>query len=658
MKKAAIFGLVLVLFAGIGLISCEGPAGPTGPRGEPGERGDKGDSWDTPIPGFPLQSSYEGVPRLIVTTDPEMDDFASLLHMFLYSNEINIIGLIVSDSQWHYMGSPAVVDPITGTTSWASIPGVTDARARSGNRWPGPHDIMHVDLAIQAYRDAYPYLVKHDSNYPPPYKLFNMVYYGHLTGDPTFPGNTHGSNFVASVLLDDVPGKVFVQGWGGLTTVNAALRRIRTTSQFQDGRLATNGSGYLYNKIVDKMVISSYGFQENGGPNLESMYQEAGRYWPDLEYRQISQSTFGYDHYNAIYPADDHLTRWPWTQRIINVGPIGSSYWLTGAQGRSTEYDSSTWLITNWNDPATPEDEGLEQRQGSGGGGRNTTYGGFISEGDSSNWALLVQNGLRGWQDPSWGSYGGRQTPRTHWTTGWGDGTGQLATTPGFPGHIDDMIAAGITDPWEAIGVTAPTNWWSNGRIDRWHTDTDPNELNRDLATGINRRDSATARWIGFWWRQFAARLQWTIKGPAECNHPPVITVHNSVTNNNTLDISAAPGAAITLTATASDPDGNDVTVTWWHYIEAGTYGNYNQPSITSFQYKGITYNPSADAYHDEDLGILLAVNASGSVCTFTVPSDAVSGDTIHIMAEATDNYPADPETNLTTWKRIVVTVN
>ena len=46
-------------------------------------------------------------PRTIVTTDPELDDLNSLLRLLLYSNEIDIVGLVYSSSQFHYAGDPA-----------------------------------------------------------------------------------------------------------------------------------------------------------------------------------------------------------------------------------------------------------------------------------------------------------------------------------------------------------------------------------------------------------------------------------------------------------------------------------------------------------------------------------------------------------------------
>jgi hypothetical protein len=45
-------------------------------------------------------------PRTVVTTDPELDDLNSMLRLLLYSNEIDIVGLVYSASQFHYRGDP------------------------------------------------------------------------------------------------------------------------------------------------------------------------------------------------------------------------------------------------------------------------------------------------------------------------------------------------------------------------------------------------------------------------------------------------------------------------------------------------------------------------------------------------------------------------
>ncbi len=74
-------------------------------------------------------------PRVIVTSDGEIDDECSLVRFLLYANEWDIEGIITSSSQYHSHGH-----------KWA------------GDDWAQPY--------LDAYAKVYPNLVKHDSRYP------------------------------------------------------------------------------------------------------------------------------------------------------------------------------------------------------------------------------------------------------------------------------------------------------------------------------------------------------------------------------------------------------------------------------------------------------------------------------------------------------------
>ena len=43
-------------------------------------------------------------PRVVVTTDGEIDDIDSFIRFLLYTNEFDIEALVYSSSQWHYAG--------------------------------------------------------------------------------------------------------------------------------------------------------------------------------------------------------------------------------------------------------------------------------------------------------------------------------------------------------------------------------------------------------------------------------------------------------------------------------------------------------------------------------------------------------------------------
>ncbi|MDR0656049.1 MAG: DUF1593 domain-containing protein [Treponema sp.] len=558
---------VFTLFVLIALSGCEQPT----------------NSPSDPNSAFPLTSAYNENIRTIITTDLEVDDLNSMAHMLLYANEINIIGLIYSDSQYHFTGYP-------GGLIYGVLP--TD----NGFNWPitsnTSNDKMswHIDLAVDAYEDAYQNLVRHDTNYPPPYKLRHSIYDGNISGNPAIPQKSEGSNFIVKVLMDDAPGKVFIQCWGGMTTVARALRTIRET--YQSDAVWSS----LKQKISNKLVITSFGFQDNGGTAGQTYITEIGQYWPDIQHRQVSSIIWGYSGAEAVFEKDADKMKALWLlNNVTDVGPLGAIYTIAGVRARGSTWgtnDIPYWLYQE-TDPAKLD----EQSEIISGMGyhpvRMRVYGDWVSEGDSSNWALLVDNGLRSWEHPTWGGWGGRQIRRPNITD---NGTSV------FP-----------------VGVTP--DMWTNSPADTWTTGA--GEYNKDNETSQNTNDSAAARWFGYMMNDFATRLQWSIKPPEECNHEPVIAVSNNITGDETLDFRAAKGTSITLTASLSDPDNNQVHVRWWQYKEADTY--------------------TGDA----------GIPEFNSAITFTVPDNADSGSTIHIIAEATDNGTP----SLTSWQRIVVTV-
>ena len=103
-----------------------------------------------------------------------------------------------------------------------------------------------------------------------------------------------------------------------------------------------------------------------------------------------------------------------------------------------------------------------------------------------------------------------------------------------------------------------------------------------------------------------------------QANHAPDVTVKEG------NEITAKAGEIVTLSANASDPDGDELTYYWYQYKEAGTYG--------------------------QDV-VLTETDAEGTM-TFTVPEDA-SGSTIHMLVRVTDSG----KHNLTHYQRVIITV-
>jgi hypothetical protein len=120
--------------------------------------------------------------------------------------------------------------------------------------------------------------------------------------------------------------------------------------------------------------------------------------------------------------------------------------------------------------------------------------------------------------------------------------------------------------------------------------------------------------------------MKWTVTPTyAAANHEPAVSV------TGPLNISAAPGETVHLSAAASDPDGNHLTYKWWQYTDAGTYpGNV---SLTTPDTLSTSFEVPANS---------------------VVPPNAQPGQTIHIILEVTD----DGTPALKSYQRVIVTVS
>ncbi len=158
----------------------------------------------------------------------------------------------------------------------------------------------------------------------------------------------------------------------------------------------------------------------------------------------------------------------------------------------------------------------------------------FIMEGDTPSFLSLIANGLNAYRRPDWGGWGGRymwRTPRgeTHpvWTQG-GDLSSRVTS--------QDTVRA------------------ADGR-----------EYVSDQAT--------IWRWRDAFQNDFAARMDWTVKDFAGANHNPKAAV-NGDSGQDAVVMDAEVGQSITLDASqTSDPDGQKLHFSWFHYPEAGGAG-------------------------------------------------------------------------------------
>jgi Protein of unknown function (DUF1593) len=459
--------------------------------------------------------SHGGKPRTIVTTDPELDDLNSMIRFLLYSSEVRVEGLVYGSSQHHWSG---------------------DAN-RPPKRWKAGQS--HIEDALDAYEQVYGNLRRHDRDYPSPAYLRSRYRVGNIVYEGDMAASTPGSRLIADVLLDDEPGPVFLQAWGGTNTIARALKDI------EERYAGTPKWPRIHEKVSRKAIITRFAAQD-------STYADyIAPVWPAIENRDVATTTWGYFTRNALQPEDAELVAPEWTRANVSaVGPFGELYRVWGDGKFMAEgFDNEDFFGF---DTTLPENsrEALIAR---GYFVWSPLYppGAFISEGDSSNFALLVDNGLRSHESATYGGWGGRQV--------------QSPTNPYL-----------YTPPAATAGDVKP-------------------------GTAERPRDYATARWWRAIQMDFAARLRSSVTPHrSDVNHEPTAWVPR-------LNMKVRPGERVRLRGAHWDSDGDRTTARWWQYPEAGTY-----PGTVELR-SGASFTVPADAQRGQTIHLIYEVTDDGS---------------------------------------------
>ena len=135
--------------------------------------------------------------------------------------------------------------------------------------------------------------------------------------------------------------------------------------------------------------------------------------------------------------------------------------------------------------------------------------------------------------------------------------------------------------------------------------------------TGKQDASYPQARWTKVLQNDFAARADWCVRDYQHANHAPEVRVSQNM-------MEAKPGQKIALSGKATDPDKDGLTGRWWNYAEAGSYPG------------------KIEVQQTKEYG-----------AEITVPEDAKSGQTIHLIFEVSD----DGEPSLTRYQRVVMMI-
>lgn len=223
--------------------------------------------------------------RVIILTDIEADpdDTQSLIRLFLYSNQIDIKGLVATTSCWYY-------------------------------NQVNPASIIKV---INAYGEIRPNLIKHEKNYPETESLLGLVKQGLPKYGMKGVGDgmdSEGSEWIIKILEEDDERPLWISTWGGANTLAQALYKIEKTKDKKEVK-----------RLIAKLRVYTISDQDDSGIWIRN-------HFPDLFYI-VSPG----DHYssatwtgiNSFIDGIDNSkisNRWI-TQNIQqNHGPLGAAY--------------------------------------------------------------------------------------------------------------------------------------------------------------------------------------------------------------------------------------------------------------------------------------------------------------------------------------------
>ncbi|HEY3389561.1 MAG TPA: DUF1593 domain-containing protein, partial [Prolixibacteraceae bacterium] len=336
------------------------------------------------------QSSIrQAKPRIVVTADPELDDNNSLIRFLLFSCDLNVEGLIYASSGYHWKGDGK-------GTKWY-VPGREYARFGLDTcpckSWRWANNERFIDQAVEAYAKVYQNLKVHNPDYPSPDLLKSKIRFGNIEFDGDISKNSPGSDLIRSLILDDKPGKLFITAWGGQSTIARALKSIQEEYEF------TTKWEPIKKKILAKVVLLPSGDQDD----TYAKYIKPN--WGDIDYREFAGGpNYGYGAQLHAKPEDSILLTSSWMkENISGRGPLGAIYRVWGDGKQMVKGDIMDYFGFSGYTNEQLRSMGYAvwipvQEKGS-----------WIGEGDDGTFMNMPGNGLRAYEDASYGGWGGRQ---------------------------------------------------------------------------------------------------------------------------------------------------------------------------------------------------------------------------------------------------------
>ncbi|WP_339706711.1 nucleoside hydrolase-like domain-containing protein [uncultured Kriegella sp.] len=252
--------------------------------------------------------------RVVILTDIEADpdDTQSLVRLLLYSNQIDIKGIVATTSCWQQ------------------------------------HKIApeSIERVLRAYGEVQPNLLKHETGFPKPEALITLI----KTGLPVYGmlgvGNgkdSEGSDWIIKVLEEKDERPLWISVWGGANTLAQSLHKIKKTRSAKEAK-----------RLISKLRVYTISDQDDSGIWIRNNFPDLfyivtpGDYYANATWAGINSFIKGIDNTSISNG---------WIAQHIqqNHGPLGAEYpdVAYGVEGDTPAFLS---LIPNGlNEPEHPE---------------------------------------------------------------------------------------------------------------------------------------------------------------------------------------------------------------------------------------------------------------------------------------------------------------
>lgn len=291
--------------------------------------------------------------RVIVTTDMEVDDMNSLVHLALYLNLLDVQAVVYTASQYHFLGDGVhALGEVNShwrtkgrrSYEWAVVPHEPDPLAGELREYrPFPEHWIE-SLWSNEYAQAWPQLQANagaagEPPFPAPTQMIERTFVGNVAFEGDVTEETEGSRVIAQAILDDDPRTLWLLSWGGMNTIVRALMSIAERYR------ATPEWPVVQQRVYRKVRVMGVA----DGIGQDNSWLDHGReLFPELIFWRVPYMYGGYVDAKMAQPDTLPLFKAPWPEQNLTQdnGPSWHAI-CSMAMVRSTKTSPSAFSLAS-----------------------------------------------------------------------------------------------------------------------------------------------------------------------------------------------------------------------------------------------------------------------------------------------------------------------